>query len=717
MKELSEIAKHILEERYLIKDEQGNVIETPEEMFRRVAKTIAQADTKYGDFDVKETEETFFKMMSNLDMIPNTPCLANAGKNDMGFAACYTLDILDSMEGIFDTLKDASIIQQSGGGVGYNFSSLRPENDIVKSTVSVSSGPISFMKVYNAATEQIKQANMRRGANMAILNCDHPSIEDFIKCKDQEGELRNFNISVAITDKFMKALENNEEYELINPRNQLPVKKIKAKKVWDSIIKHSYLNGEPGLFFIDTTNKVYPCKHLGYLTTTNPCCSGDTLVAVPTKIVDDIVKEFKEVRADSLKVGDEIVVQDCINKVPRKIQSAEVHLEKDIFIVKTIRGKDIKVTAAHQFLAKKMFPNDEYVIGWYMLKELNILDKLFIVSNDHDEIEEEEIVSIEHCGTDTVYDYYVGKLDNWITNCYISKGCGELALEKNTACTIGSINLFNFTTDKTIQWGRLKETVHNTVHFLDNVIDVNNYPLSKIEQATKKTRRIGLGIMGFHDVLIKHHIKYDSEKSISYAEKIMRFINDEAFKASVNLAKTRGPFPAVKGSSYDQPFMDKPRNATRTTIAPTGTVSQIANVSSGIEPNFNYEYERLIFDKPISIKHWAKDDETVPKEVLVTSSDIPPEYHIRVQAAFQKYVDSSISKTVILPFNAKEKDVSDAFLLAYKLGCKGCTVYRDNSRSKQVIYNKEACPVCGADIVREEKCKKCSKCTWTACNI
>ncbi|MEM3571139.1 MAG: vitamin B12-dependent ribonucleotide reductase [Candidatus Bathyarchaeia archaeon] len=560
---LSANAISVLERRYLRKDKDGRIIETPTAMFRRVARSIAIVDMIYdSNANVKKTEEEFYKIMTNLEFLPNSPTLMNAGTELGQLSACFVLPVEDSIESIFDAVKYTALIHKSGGGTGFSFSRLRPKNDVVKSTGGIASGPVSFMKVFDSATEVIKQGGRRRGANMAVLRVDHPDIIEFITCKDDETQLTNFNISVAVTNDFMEAVKKNESYELINPRNKQVVKRLPAREVFDLIVKQAWKNGEPGLLFLDRINQDNPTPLLGEIESTNPC--------------------------------------------------------------------------------------------------------------------------------------------------------GEQPLLPYESCNLGSINLSRIVEDGKINWDRLKELVRISVHFLDNVIDANKYPLKKIEEVTKGNRKIGLGVMGFADMLIKLGIPYDSNEALQLAEKVMNFIQEEAIKKSIELAEIKGSFPNFGGSLWEKKGFKAIRNATLTTIAPTGTISIVANCSSGIEPLFavsfirnvmegvkmlevNSLFEKIAYEKgfyseelmmEIAKKGSIKDIKEIPedvKRVFVTTFDIAPEWHVKMQAAFQKYVDNAVSKTVNLPYDSTLNDVERIFFLAYELGCKGITVYRNLSRKAQVL--------------------------------
>jgi len=575
----------VLERRYLKKDEKGRVVESTREMFRRVAKCMAEVEKQYGksDNEVAEIEEAFYLMMINLEFLPNSPTIMNAGTMFRQLSACFVLPVEDSIEGIFDTLKAAAIIHKSGGGTGFSFSRLRPKGDVVKTTGGIASGAISFARIYDAATEVMKQGGRRRGANMGILRVDHPEIMDFIVAKEKEGVLRNFNISVAVTDKFMKAVEEDSDFDLINPRNSETVETLKARAIWNLMIIMAWKNGEPGIIFLDTINKHNPTFHLGQIEATNPC--------------------------------------------------------------------------------------------------------------------------------------------------------GEQPLLPFESCNLGSVNVSKFVSDDgKMDWDRLRRTVRLAVRFLDNVVDANVYVLPKIEKITKDNRKIGLGVMGFADMLIKMGIKYDTEDGTSMGEKLMKFIDTQAKKMSEELGEEKGSFPNFPESVWEKKF--KPmRNATVTTVAPTGTISIIAGCSQGIEPLFAIVYVREVAEtlgrslvnvnplfesialregfydeeliKKIAKKTSIQDVEEIPEHVrrsFVVAHDISAEGHIRMQAAFQKHTDNAVSKTINFPNRATPNDIDEAYWLAYKLGCKGVTVYRHGSREKQVLRPIESegtlanfsleCPTC-----------------------
>lgn len=563
---LSENAIKVLEKRYLAKDETGKLLENPDGMFKRVAKAVAAADAPYATAsELKAIEKEFYELMADLEFLPNSPTLMNAGRPLGQLSACFVLPIEDTMEAIFESIKNAALIHKSGGGTGFSFSRLRPKGATVNSTGGVASGPISFMKVFNAATEAVKQGGTRRGANMGILRVDHPDIREFITCKQDNKDITNFNISVAVTEDFMKAVENDDKYDLVDPKTGKVVGHENAREVFDMMVDNAWNNGEPGIIFIDRLNKDNVTPELGAIESTNPC--------------------------------------------------------------------------------------------------------------------------------------------------------GEQPLLPYEACNLGSINLSimikNVGGKPDVDYDRLGKVVRKAVHFLDNVIDVNKYPLPQIDEMTRGTRKIGLGVMGWSDMLCKLGIAYNSAKATALAEKVMHFIQEESRKASIELAEKKGVFPFYDKSIYKDLGI-KVRNATTTTIAPTGTLSIIAGCSSGIEPLFAISYIRNVMDndelievnplfkqiamidgfysddlmRRIAKKGTIKDFPEIPRSVqsvFVTAHDISPEWHVKMQASFQKYTDNAVSKTVNLCHESTQNDVRAVFELAYKTFCKGVTIYRDGSRDLQVL--------------------------------
>ncbi len=557
----------ILEKRYLKKDAQGKIIESPEEMFWRVARNVGEAERLYGNrTSPEELSEIFFRMMASLDFLPNSPCLMNAGRELQQLAACFVLPVEDSLDSIFETVKQTALIHQSGGGTGFSFTHLRPKDDPVQSTGGIASGPVSFMRVFNMATEVVKQGGTRRGANMGVLRVDHPDIMEFIALKQQPNEMSNFNLSVGMTKAFMEALEKDDHYGLINPRTKKEVSRMRAKEVLEAIVSAAWETGDPGVLFLDRINEANPTPELGEIESTNPC--------------------------------------------------------------------------------------------------------------------------------------------------------GEVPLLPYEPCVLGSINLSQMVRKGSKGWeadfDRIRGTVRDAVHFLDNVIDMNQYPLLQIGQMAKGNRKIGLGVMGLAHFFIRLGIPYNSERALEAVKGLMSFIQYQARARSIELAEERGVFPNYKGSIYDGAGGLRLRNATVTTIAPTGTLALLANCSSGIEPLFAIQYTRKALEEmefqmmdPLFIELGEKEGflnegliqsitqgaslqelPHVPKHVkglFVTTFEISPALHIKIQATFQKYTDNAVSKTINFRRDATKEEVREAYLMAYRERCKGITIYRSGSKGGQVL--------------------------------
>lgn len=558
--ELSANALNVLRARYLLKDENGQVIETPEDMFGRIARTVASAEGRYGS-DGAYWEQRYFTLLSSLKFLPNSPTMMNAGKPSGQLAACFVLPVEDSMQSIFETLKNAALILQSGGGTGFSFSRLRPKADLVRSTGGIASGPVSFMKIYNTATDIIKQGGARRGANMGMLRVDHPDILDFIRVKRDLSELANFNISVAATDAFMEALHADREYQTVNPRSGKVAGRLRAREVFAEIVESAWETGDPGLIFINRINRANPTPHMGAFESTNPC--------------------------------------------------------------------------------------------------------------------------------------------------------GEQPLLPYEACVLGSLNLGRYVENREIDYPALGEDINTAVRFLDDTIDANTYPLPAIEGMHKGNRKIGLGVMGWADMLILLGLPYNHRESFALARQLMKFVRDRSRAASAELAGQRGVFPNFTGSIYDAPGMPRVRNATTTTIAPTGTLATIADCSSGIEPLFAIAYKRFVLDMELTEvnKHFVEIArergfhserllESVVKRgdlrgltgipadvrsIFRTALEITAADHIEMQAAFQEFTDNAVSKTVNLPAKATREEVAKAFLLAYEKGVKGITVFRYGGKKGTLV--------------------------------
>ena len=930
--EVTPNARSVLEKRYLKKDNDGRIIETPEEMLWRVAATIASADTAYGMSrdQVQALAEEFYDMMARLEFMPNSPTLMNAGRELGQLSACFVLPIDDSMESIFDALKNTALIHKSGGGTGFSFSRLRPAHDLVASTKGVSSGPISFMEVFNSATEAIKQGGTRRGANMSCLRVDHPDILEFITCKRQSDRLNNFNISVLLTDKFMHALEKDEEYDLVNPRGGKVEKRYNARKVFELIVDSAWRNGEPGVIFIDRMNAANPTPALGQIESTNPCVTGDTLVYTGAGLMSAArlagsPLAMMSITADSRRSPhDSLLASNVFSTGRRKV-----------FRLRTKEGYSIRLTGNHRVMtghgwveAKDLVPGDrlhilrgkggfgkagdldtgrilgwlvgdgtvksdrivlsffgdekrrlapmfaemvnrkvdglqklgrEYPVGVVQVKgrdearvsakrligiaeefglltdkhripdeiltasegfqrgflqalftadggvqgspakgvsvrlaqsDLGMLERVqqmllnfgvasriykdrrkesrkmmpdgkggskeytcrpqheLVISKENLRVFREQIgflddkksqklasaaergprgfysehftarfYGLEADGEEEVFDLTEPLTRSFVANGFVVHNCGEQPLLPYESCNLGSINLAtmvkNTTDGHDVDYEKLKKTVHKVVRFLDNVIDVNKYPIEAIERNTKGNRKIGLGVMGFADMLFMLDISYNSDEAVALGEKLMEFIDGEAMKASIALGAEKGNMPNFEKSIFSGKYASM-RNATRTTIAPTGTISIISKCSSGIEPLFAVVFVRNVMDKTemleinpvfeqrlrdlglysdelmkeIASKGTLQDIAALPpqiRRVFVTAHDIVPSWHIRMQATFQKHTDNAVSKTVNFPHDATPQDIEEVYVMAFKLGCKGVTVYRDRSRDEQVL--------------------------------
>ncbi|HEY6000893.1 MAG TPA: ribonucleotide reductase N-terminal alpha domain-containing protein [bacterium] len=934
---LTSNALTVLKKRYLKKSPQGEPLESPADMFRRVARVIAGAETLFNPAaDAEALAETFYALMTNLEFLPNSPTLMNAGRELGQLSACFVLPVGDSIEDIFDAVKFTALIHKSGGGTGFSFSRLRPANDVVMSTTGISSGPISFMRVFDLATETIKQGGTRRGANMGILRVDHPDIMNFIRSKSDLKCFNNFNISVGLTEAFMQAVAADGEYDLVNPRSREIAGRLKAREVFASIVHHAWATGEPGIVFLDRLNRDNPTPQVGEIESTNPCVTAETFVqtaegprqvrqligrpftalvngaafasgpqgffATGTKPVfrlrtreghslrltgDHPVRRAASVTrarvleewvpAAQLEPGDRIVLHRHESLCwPGKYGEAEGYLlgllvgdgtlkaDKAVLSVWPMRsavngdttadgiagvmraaagyaealphrsdfagwtevagrgehrlalghvkrvGEDLGLVPGAKAITpaleqcssdfcraflRGLFDADGSVQGstakgvsvrlaqsdlatleaaQRMLLRLGIASTIYrdrrpagtsvlpdgrggsaacAVRAQHELVVAREnlavfaervgfhdtakaarltaalgsyrrtpnrerflatVEALEADGTETVYDVQVPGANAFDANGLFVHNCGEQPLLPYESCNLGSINLGRMVRDGRVDWARLAEVTRLAVRFLDNVIEVNNYPLDKIQEMTHANRKIGLGVMGWADMLIALGVPYDSPEAVALAEQVMRAVREEGHAASRGLARERGAFPNFRGSIFDRPGAEPMRNATITTIAPTGTISIIANSSSGIEPLFAVSYVRTVLDKNrlievnpafeciarergfysvelmerIAEAGTVRGMEGVPEDVqrvFATAHDITPEVHVRMQAAFQKHTDNAVSKTVNFSTEATEADVEKVFRLAYELDCKGVTIYRDGSREDQVL--------------------------------
>ena len=941
--ELTDNARVVLKRRYLSKDREGNVLEDPEGMFRRVAQNLSQSDLEYGatDEERQATEDAFYLVMSRLEFLPNSPTLMNAGRELQQLSACFVLPVEDSLDSIFTKVKQTALIHKSGGGTGFAFSRLRPEGDVVGSTGGVASGPVSFINAFDAATDVVKQGGTRRGANMGILHVTHPDILSFITSKEDGQHLSNFNISVAVNEDFMRRVEHDQTYDLVNPRTGQIVGQLNAREVFERMTELAWRTGDPGIVFLDRINRDNPNPQLGDIESTNPCVTGDTwvqtsggprqvaeLVGVPFDAMVDgqaygtdargffrtgrkpvllvstkegntlrvtadhpvrrvTVKtryrtEYVWTEAGELKAGDEIQLHDhwgghhwpgayaesdgylmgllvgdgtlkqdkavlsawpgqrTANCEPQRPGSLAVMTEA-LSATQTLpqrsdfagwsavagRGEYRMSLAAVQTLAFElgMAPGEkgitpamerassEFYIGFLrgffdadgtvagsqqkgvsirlaqsdlgrlesvqrMLLRLGIASRIYrerrpfghrMLPDGHGgrreyatKSQHELVISGENIarfdelvgfadsekrgkltdlpsdykrglnrerftatvtdviadGHEDVFDVAVPGVNAFDANGFYVHNCGEQPLLPYESCNLGSLNLARMVQydgkDVAINWERMSEVIKTAVHMLDSVIDMNDYPIDEIADMSRRTRRIGLGVMGWSDLLIQLGVRYDSDEALELAEQVMEFIQRETYRASEELCENRGTFPEWERSAYNRgPNPQRMRNSAPVTIAPTGTISIIAGASSGIEPLFALSFVRNVMDRTRLVEGnsyfeavarnegfyseelmeqlagvGSLEDLEVPgwvKNVFRVSHDIDPRWHVKMQGAFQKYTDNAVSKTINFPHDATVADVAEAYQSAYALGCKGITVYRDGSKAEQVL--------------------------------
>lgn len=739
---LTENARTVLERRYLLRDGRGEVAEREAELFRRVAAAVAAPDAAYGE-DPAAAEERFYGRMARLEFMPNSPTLMNAGRALGQLAACFVLPVGDSMPEIFEAVKWASMVQMTGGGTGFAFSRLRPAGDRVSTTKGVASGPLPFMDVFNAATDAVKQGGTRRGANMGVLRVDHPDILEFITAKLDPRRLRNFNLSVAVTDAFMDAVARGGELPLKNPRTGEIVRTVDARRVFDLMASAAWRTGDPGVIFIDRINAAHPTPELGNIESTNPCVTGDTRVWV-----EDVGWA---------------PIRELVGQTPRIATAAGGRLEfraatrvnrtgvRPVFRLRTVEGLELRLTADHRVATER---------GDVAAAELRAGDRIPAVPGKYLRDGSSDralatVLDLVAAGVEEVFDLTEPATSHFFANGLLVHNCGEQPLLPFESCVLGSINVAKFVTGARLDWDRLREAVRDGVHFLDNVIDAGRYPLAEIEGITRQNRKIGLGIMGFADALILLGVPYDTERAFALADELGAFLERESLAASAELAGRRGAFPSFPRSRWAERGHPPLRNATTTTVAPTGTISIIAGCSSGIEPLFAVSYVRRVMEgtrlvevhpifrriaaergiwsdaleRTLAERGRVRGLDEVPPDVQAlfpTAHDLPPDVHVRMQAVFQRYAHAAVSKTVNFPQEASAADVAAVYQLAFDLGCKGVTVYRDRSREEQVLSfgddahalepPAERCPECGGELLGERGCAACRKCGWSRCS-
>ena len=833
-KNFTENAVKVLDRRYLIKDPDKNPLEDPDGMFRRVSGNLAQADRNYLDETdpeavqqvIDRTQQEFQDTMAALLFLPNSPTLMNAGATLQQLSACFVLPVEDSLDHIFSQVKQTALIHKSGGGTGFSFGRLRPKGDLVGSTGGVASGPVGFIRAFDTATDVVKQGGTRRGANMAILRVDHPDILEFIHSKDNMDMLENFNISVAVTDKFMQSVKDAGAFHTVNPRNNQNVGLLNAREVWEQIVSSAHKTGDPGLMFIDAVNRDNPNPHLGEIESTNPCITGDTWVATasgprqvrdllgspqtllvngapmpsgpqgffskgvrkvlristqdgrslrltPDHLVAQVIQEPVGTRtqrqwtpAGELMPGDLIYLHDhhsahqqgksqlpmsqlarqtlqqvqdvitpehvviqpkdneptlCITNLPAERlellqqQLAYLGIRSRVAVTAGPQDHELTITTTDiQALTSRVHPENP--------KERHCLEELADMATEQRAQRQPataQVVSVEPKGEEEVFDVQVPGANAFDANGFYIHNCGEQPLLPNESCNLGSINLARMVRydpdgGAQVDTQLLREVCTTAVHMMDNVIDVNRYPADIIGEVTRSTRRIGIGVMGWADLLVQLAIPYDSQEARDLAETIMHTIQENVRQASADLAYDRGPYPEWTADEHGGPLAVPMRNTAPTTIAPTGTISIIAGVSSGIEPLFGISYVRTVMDgtRMVEVNPYfqaaaisggfhsqdlmeriaqtgsVQDNPDVPqwaKDIFKTASDISPEEHVLMQAAWQKYTDNAVSKTINFPNSATIEDIETAYRTAYETNCKGITVYRDGSHEDQVL--------------------------------
>ena len=843
---LTENALQVLRARYLARDG-GAVVETPAELFRRVARHVAAVERSYGATadEIEAVAGQFERRLAALEFLPNSPTLMNAGRPLGQLAACFVVPVDDSTTGVFEAVRWAAEIQKTGGGTGFSFSRLRPAGDLVASTGGTASGPVTLMQVFDVATEAIKQGGTRRGANMGMLRVDHPDILEFIAIKLDPARMRNFNLSVAATDAFMTAVAAGTSYDLVNPRTGAVTGRLDARRVFDAIANAAWAVGDPGLVFIDRVNELQPTPDRGLIEATNPCVVGDTRVWVEGQGLVEIRELVGKTPRIATHDGERVVFRRATQVVATGV--------RPVLRLKTLEGPELRLTADHRVATERgdaradsLEPGDrirliapadgadvprdtadarrgaalgrsvaehgaagrsvpasirrgsQAVVAGFLrglfaeevgetdgdvrlageLDFLRDVQQLVLrfggmrswicAAREHLGGQEHELVvhrtggrdwvtvaAVEPCGEAAVFDLTEPTTGHFFANGMLVHNCGEQPLLPFESCTLGSIDVGRFVAGGQIEWGRLRGAIHESVRFLDDVIDANRYPLVEIEAATKATRKIGLGIMGWADALVALDLAYDSDAALELAGRLARFLEEESLRASEALAAARGPFPAWLGSRWERQGHRPLRNATTTTIAPTGTISIIAGCASGIEPLYALAYRRNVLDgaelseinpafRRIAEERGIDSPELllavaehggvrgvagVPADIqrrFPTAHDVSIEMHVRMQAAFQRHVHAAVSKTINLRREATPGDVKAAYQLAYELGCKGITVYRDGSREGQVLVtgarvavasSAPTCPECGSVLVVQSRCQLCRHCGWSVCSV